>query len=287
MTSPGDQGSAALMKYVPSTAVFLLMISIGMSISLPQFVENGRRLTVRVWLKLLAATFLLPPLLALALGQLLPLSPAATAGLFLVAVAPGAPLLTRGVAKKGFDLQMAASYQVWGAVLSPLMIPLLVAGGGWLYGRDIWIPPLKLLGLIARQQFLPLAAGMILMRLVPAFSARVRQPLNLIGNAMLTVAVVAILFKLGPALKKISPWLALAVMVLAVGCLLAVQLILRGPLSTVQTLAISNANRHVGLALLLSGQHLHAQRAVPAIAAYALAAVLVMGLYAKLARRAP
>jgi len=74
----------------------------------------------------LAATFLVPPLLALALGKLLPLDGAATAGLFLIAVAPGAPLMTRGVAKKGFDMQIAASYQVWGALLTPLMIPLLV-----------------------------------------------------------------------------------------------------------------------------------------------------------------
>jgi hypothetical protein len=53
----------------------------------------------------------------------------------------------------------------------------------------------------------------------------------------------------------------------------------------VQTLSICNANRHVGLALLLSGQHIHDQRPVPAIAAYALAAMLVMGLYAKLTPR--
>ena len=273
------------MKYLQPAAVFLLMVSIGMSISLPQFIANWRRLTPRSWLKLLAATFLLPPLLALALGSLLPLGPAATAGLFLVAVAPGAPLMTRSVARKGFDMQMAASYQVWGAVLSPLLIPPLVAGGGWLYGREIWIPPLKLLAVIAEQQFLPLAMGMVLLRLAPAWSERLRQPLNLAGNALLTVAIVALLFKLGPALAQVSPWLAAAVLALATGCLLAVRLAFRADNSTVQTLSISNVNRHVGLALLMSGQHLHAQRAVPAIAAYALSAVLVMMVYARLAGR--
>ena len=55
--------------------------------------------------------------------------------------------------------------------------------------------------------------------------------------------------------------------------------------STVQTLSISNANRHVGLALLLAGQHIHDKRLIPAIAAYALAAAIVMGLYAKFAPR--
>jgi BASS family bile acid:Na+ symporter len=274
-----------MMKLILPTAVLLLMLSIGMSLSLRQLVENWRKLTPSLWAKLVTATFIIPPLLALAMGRLLPLGAAATAGLFLVAVAPGAPLMTRSVARKGFDLHVAASYQVWGALLAPLMIPLLVAGGGWLYGRVIWVPPLKLIRLIAVQQFLPLLAGMVLMRFIPTLCARVKQPLNLAGNAMLTVALVAILFKLGPALKQLSPWVAVAALLLAAGCLFAVRLLLGGHSSTVQALSISNANRHVGMALLMVGQNIRDPRPVPAIAAYALAATLVMVLYAKFARR--
>ena len=111
------------------TAVLLLMLSIGMSLSLRQLIETWQKLTPSLWIRLLAATFIIPPLLALALGSILPIGAAATAGLFLVAVAPGAPLMTRGVSSKGFDRHIVASYQVWGAVLAPLMIPLLVAGG--------------------------------------------------------------------------------------------------------------------------------------------------------------
>jgi hypothetical protein len=66
-------------------------------------------------------------------------------GLFLIAVAPGAPLMTRNAAKRGFDMQMAASYQVWSALLVPIMIPLLVGGAALLYQRDIWISPLEVL----------------------------------------------------------------------------------------------------------------------------------------------
>jgi hypothetical protein len=64
---------------------------------------------------------------------------------------------------------------------------------------------------------------------------------------------------------------------------MAVRVLLYRRSPAAQTLAIANANRHVGLALLLAGQQIHDQRPVPAIAAYALAAVLVMGLYAKFA----
>jgi bile acid:Na+ symporter, BASS family len=273
------------MKYLLQAAVFMLMVSVGMSLSPRQLLENWRRLTPSLWARLLAATFLIPPLLALALGELLPLGAAATAGLFLVGVAPGAPLMTRGVAKKGFDMQMAASYQVWSALLTPLLIPLLIAGGGWWYGRDIWVPPMKLLAVIAEQQLLPLLVGMALMRRTPSFSTKVQRGLNLIGNTLLLVMLAAMLFRMGPTLVKASPWVALAAPLLAVGCLLTVRLLLGRRFAGVPTLSICNANRHVGLALLISGQHVHDQRPVPAIAAYALSAIVVMGLYAKLAPR--
>ena len=89
---------------------------------------SWRRLTPATWGKLLVATFVIPPIIALALGNLLPIDRASLIGLFMVAVAPGAPLMTRGVANRGFDMEMAASYQVWGALLTPIMIPLLVGG---------------------------------------------------------------------------------------------------------------------------------------------------------------
>jgi len=274
-----------MMKYLIPTTVLLLMLSIGMSLSLRQLVDNWRKLTPSLWIRLLLATFIIPPVLALGMGWAFSLGTAATAGLFLVGVAPGAPLMTRGVAKKGFDMHVAASYQVWGALLTPVMIPLLVAAGAWCYGRVIWVPPGKLLLLIARQQFLPLVAGMVLMRLAPAFSNRARPLLNLAGNLGLCVALVAILFKLGPALMQMSPLVGVAALLLAAGCLFAVRLLLGGNSPMVQALSISNANRHVGIALLLSGQSIRDQRPVPAIVAYALAAMLVMTLYARFVRR--
>lgn len=273
------------MKYLLQATVLMLMVSVGMSLSPRQLMENWRRLTPSLWARLLVATFLAPPLLALALGRLLPLDTAATVGLFLIGVAPGAPLMTRGVAKKGFDMQIAASYQVWGALLTPVMVPLLIAAGGWLYERDIWVPPMKILALIAMQQFAPLLAGVMLMRLAPAFSTRIQSVLNVVGNVLFIVMIVAVLCKMGPALLKANPWVALAAPLLAAGCLFSVRLLMGRWTPVVQTLSICNANRHVGLALLLAGQEIRDQRPVPTIAAYALAAALVMWAYAKLAPR--
>ena len=126
------------MKLLLPSTVLLLMVSVGMSLNWTQFLANWRRLTVATWVKLLAATFIVPPILALALANLLRLDRGALIGLFLIAVAPGAPLMTRVMAKRGFDMELAASYQLWGAFLTPVMIPLLVGAAGLVYGRNIW-----------------------------------------------------------------------------------------------------------------------------------------------------
>ena len=77
------------MKYLVSSVVLMLMLSIGMSLSPRRLLENWGRLTLSLWARLLAGTFLLPPLLALTLGNLLPLGGPSTAGLFLIAAVPG------------------------------------------------------------------------------------------------------------------------------------------------------------------------------------------------------
>ena len=80
--------------------------------------------------RLLLATFIVPPAVALLLYHLLPLDFGEGVGLFMLGIVPGAPLVSRIAAKRGFDMQLAASYQVWGAVLVPVMLPLVVYASG-------------------------------------------------------------------------------------------------------------------------------------------------------------
>ena len=269
------------MKYLIPSAVFLLMLSIGMSLRYDRIIAAYRRLTWSVWLRLLLATFIIPPAIALLLPHIFPLTLAEMAGLFMVAVAPGAPLMTRNIAKKGFDMHLAAGYQLWGALMIPIMIPLVVFGAGRLYDRTIWIPPRVLLLEIAENQFLPLLLGMALAYLLPVISAKLQPIMTMVGNVVVTIAIIGFLFKLGPALKEITLWLPVAALVLAVGSVLAIRFLLRADVLTDRTLAICNANRHVGLALLLTGHYLRAQKALPAVAAYALIAPLVMAATSK------
>ena len=267
------------MKLIVPAAVFVLMVSVGMSLRPREVIANLRRMGWTDWVGLALATFIVPAALGLLLGRILPLNRAEMAGLFLVGAAPGAPLMTRNIARRGFDMHLAAGYQVWGGLLTPIVLPLVILVAGLLHGLVIWIPPRVLLLQIAETQFVPLLLGIAMARLVPAFSLRAAAWLNRLGNAVLTVGILALLWFMREALKGLLTWwLPLGAILLAVGSVLAVSLLVMHADPLVKhTLAICNANRHVGLAVLLSGQYLRAKGALPAIAAYAVIAPFVIG----------
>jgi len=270
------------MQYLLPSAVFLLMLSVGMSLEPTKVVANWRRLTWFTWLCLTIATFLIPPALALLLAHIFGLTLGATAGLFMVGATPGAPLLTRNMARRGFDMHMAASYQLWAALMVPVMIPLVVAAAGKIYGRDIWIPPAVLLKQIALKQFVPLSVGIVIAWLAPKLTQRSQPLLNTLGNILLTVMIAAALFKMEPALKGTTPLIPVSALLLAAGSVAAILPFRFTDPMVKQTFAICNANRHIGLALLLTGQYVHAQNGLPAVACYALLAPLMMFAYVRL-----
>lgn len=270
------------MRYLIQASVFLLMVSIGMGLNFGEITGNWRRFGWRDWARLLFATFIIPPALSLVLANLFRLSGPETAGLFMIGAAPGAPLLTRNLARRGFDMHRAAAYQVWAAMMIPIMIPLVVYAGGKLYSKDFWIPPTSLVDEIILKQFLPLALGALIAKLWPRVAGKLQPAMNVFGNVFLFLIVVLIFVKLGPLVKSISPLVPIACVLLALGSVAAARLMVSLDPIAKTTFGICNANRHVGLALLLTGTFLHIQNAFYVIACYALIAPFIIAAYAKL-----
>lgn len=102
-----------------------------------------------------------------------------------------------------------------------------------------------------------------------------------IGNLLLIAYLLLIVFSLGKVLRAVGPWSSGTAAVFAV-CCLAVGHLLGGP-----TIALSNTNRHVGLAMLIAGLNFKGQLQllVPFFAAYAVLAPLLMAGYAGWQRR--
>jgi len=258
------------MKLLLPASIFLLMVSVGMSLKLPELISHWRQLTWGAWTRLVLATFIVPALVALILARVFFLTLPETGALFMVGATPGAPLLTRNLARRGFDMQLAASYQVWCGALTPLLIPVMLWAVAQLYNRNIWIPPRVLLLQIIEKEFLPLLVGMMLMRLAPSFSRKAQRGMNIIGNLILTLVFVLLLWKMRADLATVTPWMVLAAFLLLVSSIAAMHLLIRLDPVTVRTLSVSNANRHVGLALLLMNRFKRTHDALPVIACYAI-----------------
>jgi predicted Na+-dependent transporter len=270
------------MKILLITTIYLLMIAVGMSLSFRELLRRWRAQSVLTWARLLVVTFLIPPALALMLSHIFRLSGPETAGLFMVGCAPGAPLLVRNVSKKGFDVHAAASYQLWAALMALIMIPILTTVAGALYERDIRVRITDLLPQVVTRQFLPVVCGMLLTAFLPKVSKRLEPVIIKVGNLMLLLSLIILLYLLGKAVLQTTPMVPVAAFLLAVGSMAAVHAVRLGDAPIRRTFALCNANRHVGLALFLTSNFLRLQKSIPAVACYALIAPVVMIVYAKL-----
>jgi BASS family bile acid:Na+ symporter len=138
---------------------------------------------------------------------------------------------------------------------------------------------------MVEKEFVPLLLGMALVRLMPVASKKLERILNMVGNAALLVVMVAILVKMGPAFMELSWWLPVAALILAVSSMAGIWFLLTTDRVARRTLALSNANRHVGLALLLAGQFTRAKHALPSLACYAIVVAALMFVYPKFFQR--
>jgi BASS family bile acid:Na+ symporter len=271
------------MKYLFILMLLFLMVGVGMKLDPRDVVSRWRSLPRGYWLRAIAATFLVPPVYAVLLTWLLPLEPGSRGGVLLISIAPGAPLLTRMVSKRGssFDPHLAAGYQIVVGLLVPLFTPALLYILGRIYDRDVWVAPRTLAVQVASMQFLPLVVGLLLKHYLPRFAAKAEPWMSRAGNLLLVTYLVVILFGLRKALLAVGPLSSLAAIALALGCL-AIGHFFAGP-----TIALTNANRHVGLAILIAGLNFHekAQLAIPFFAAYALLTPVLMVAYAVWQRR--
>jgi predicted Na+-dependent transporter len=137
---------------------------------------------------------------------------------------------------------------------------------------------------IITKEFVPLLVGMALMQVAPAFSKKAQQAINLIGNAVLILVFALLLWKMRHQLMAVTPWVVAAVVLLLISSIAVMHLLARGDAVTVRTFAVSNANRHVGLALLISGRYMHSFEALPVVACYALAVAVLMAIAPKIFR---
>lgn len=232
-----------------------IMLGMGLGLQLADF----KRVLIHpkaALLGLLQALFL--PLLALLIILLLPLSPVAAAGLFLLALCPGGAtsnlfsFIVRG------DVALSITLTALSSLLSPFTLPLLFVSyltfsqGS---GADFVLPLAPAIKQLALVTLLPIACGMLLRRIFPLWAERVQPMLRRLATIAMILLIVALLV-LNPQVHQalfsvtVLAILLLSSLAIATGALLAAK---AGFSAQVQrTLGLEVGIQNAGAAMLVA-----------------------------------
>jgi bile acid:Na+ symporter, BASS family len=219
----------------------------------------------------LLAVFVIMPAFALALVRLFDFRPTVEVALVALAISPVPPLLPRRHATRGEPFRSGLGLMAILASVSIVSIPLTLVIIERIFGRPLALVPLAVAGLALKTVLLPLASGMAVRALAPAFAARLEKPLSLTGTALLLPASLALVAAALPAMWALigdGTVLAMAIFVatgLGIGHALG-----RPNPDDAAALALSTACRHPAIAFTLLTANYPDQRFGGAILLYML-----------------
>ena len=240
-----------LLPLLISGSLFGLVLSVGLDATVAELLYLLRR-PVRLARAVLVVS-VLAPATALALVSVLPLNPAARAGIIILSISPVPPFVPGR--NRGMGVGRDYTYGLFAAfsILAIVIVPASAWVMGLIFGRDAIVGPLPLALLVLRTVLIPLMAGLLLGRLAPSLARRAAPIVQKLSLGVLALAVVPLLIKLWPAFGELVGDGALVASALFALAALALGHVLGdGEPGDAQALAISAATRHPGIAILVA-----------------------------------
>ncbi|WP_428681207.1 bile acid:sodium symporter family protein [Reyranella sp.] len=229
--------------------VTIIIFGIGLDSTLHDAVRLFRQ--PALLLRSLLAMYVLVPLAAVGLVILLPLPAGAEAGLLVLAVSAGAPLLPRkllGIGDGAYTFSLVAVSSVLAVILVPLWLEML----GPMFPRLPRLAPEKTALVLGESFFLPLLAGMAVRRYFPKLAAWTGgRVVGLAGLAMTLAAVVLLAVNWHVVLEV--RWQGIAALALLILMALIIGHLVGGPKEEDRSaLAVACATRHIGIAVAVA-----------------------------------
>jgi bile acid:Na+ symporter, BASS family len=217
----------------------------------------------KILLLSLIAMFVIMPLFAVLVTGIFPFTAAVTVALIALSISPVPPLLPRRITKSAGVSPYGIGLMVTAASLSIIFIPLATFLIGKYFHRPFVMEPLAVAKMIFPTVLLPLALGILVHRLAPAFAERIAHPLTLFANILLLLGGLCVLIFALPSIWELvgnGTILAFAAFIfvgLMAGHLLGGQ----DPDERVP-LALSTACRHPALAIAIAKANVPAEKNV-------------------------
>jgi BASS family bile acid:Na+ symporter len=217
------------------------------------------------------------PALALAAAVTFELDAAVRVALVTLAASPVPPLLPNRALKAGGQADYVAGLMVASSLLSVVFIPLFLHLCSLVTARELPVPALQIVRIIAVGVLLPLLLGAAVCRYYPSFAARWAARLSRLGMLLLLALAVLVLLAAGRSMLgllgngTLFAFVAFAVTGLLLGHLLG------GPHHEHSAvLAVATATRHPGIALTIAHACFPGHSAItPALLLYLLVSQLV------------
>jgi BASS family bile acid:Na+ symporter len=226
------------------------MLAMGLSLTISQIIQplNNLRLVVLA----LLANFVLVPLLAYVITQLIPLEQSLQIGLILLATAAGAPFLPKLVqGAKGnvaFGVGLMVLLMIVTIVYVPIVIPFLIKG--------VEVNPWDIAQSLIVLMLIPLAIGLLIKSHSPESAAQWQAMMNKISSlAILLLLVVGLGLNASNILSLITTGGLLALLIFIIGSLLIGMLLGGGNSAVRNVMGLGTAQRNVSAAIVVAAQN--------------------------------
>jgi bile acid:Na+ symporter, BASS family len=270
---------AQLIRAAFPLSIALIVLALGLRCTLSDAMFLFRR--PRLLLRSIFAMNVVPPIVAALLVSLTHVHPVVKFALVALAVSPVPPVLpgkqlklvTRG--SYVYGLLVAAS------LLAIMLVPVTMTVLGAVFGREAQVAPLMVARVVGISVLAPLALGMLLRYLWPAFAGNVSRVASAVGTLVLVAALIVALIAVWPVMSSFAGDGALLACVAFAVIGLAVGHVLGGPDADDRTvLALATATRHPGVAIAIGAAVFPDEKAVPAaVVLYLLVSAVVSAPY--------
>lgn len=273
--------------------LFSLMFSLGLSLTPAEATSLWKQ--PGLLLRSVLAVVILPPLVAIPAGLLLPEASLLRAVVLALAVAPGAPLSTTRSALAGGSIAAAASLQVTVSVLAVVTVPLwavvynaVFPATGTLIPGTIVADPLAVAKIVAVVQLIPIGIGILIRKVLPELANRFEPNVTKIANILFVALILVLLVNLLDLLLGVGylPFL-LAIPVMAIWLTLG-HFLGGTDQGNRSVFAIASIARNIGLAILLLQLNLpseNVEEALPLVLVFLMVGFIAGSIYSVLSKK--
>lgn len=231
------------------------------------------------------AVMVIPPIVAGVMVWLLPVSPAVKAGIMLMAVAPVPPLVPGKELGLGGRKAYAYGLYVAMALLTIISVPIVFDTASRLFGRHDVVRIVTILGTVFTGVIIPLAIGLLVRQLAPAFASRIWRWVYRLSMFLVVLAFVPILAVWGPMMHLVGNGTLVGIAVVVLLCQAGGHF-LGGPDKMDRaTLATAASVRHPGIAMVLASANTTDARVTAAVLLFLLVGLIVTFPYTMWVKR--